>query len=98
MLTYATIAAGAPSGMGAMTRHMLTQTVPKQVADLARYYTRGMEVKADEATPRRDMHPTRGQGARHRSAAAGRHRRDQRPAGRAAGGRREDRGQALCGR
>src|SRR4051794_29045983 len=57
MLTYATIAADNPSSMGPMTRHMLNQTVPKQVADLARYYTRGMEVTADEAAPRRDMHP-----------------------------------------
>ena len=57
MLTFAKIAAGIPSDTAAMTRHMLTQTIPKEVADLARYYTRGMEVKADEAMPRRDMHP-----------------------------------------
>src|SRR5687768_8105211 len=43
MLTYATIAAGAPSSMGAMTRHMLAQTLPREVADLA--------------APRIDMHP-----------------------------------------
>ena len=36
---------------------MLTQTVPREVADLARYYTQGMEVGQDEALPRRDMHP-----------------------------------------
>lgn len=57
MLTYATIAAGSPSSMGAMTRHMLTQTVPKEVADLARYYTRGIEIGEDQAAPRPDMHP-----------------------------------------
>ena len=62
MLTYATIAAGKPSEMAPMSRHMLTQTIPKEVADLARYYTRGMEVKADEAMPRRDMHPLAARG------------------------------------
>src|SRR5690349_18940733 len=43
--------------MGPMTRHMLNQTVPREVADLARHYTRCMAIKADEAAPRRDMHP-----------------------------------------
>jgi hypothetical protein len=57
MLTYATIAAGAPSSMGAMTRHMLTQTLPREVADLARYYTRGMAIGEDQAAPWIDMHP-----------------------------------------
>ena len=57
MLTFGTIAGGSPSSMAPMTRHMLTQTVPKEVADLARYYTQGMEVGQDEAQPRRDMHP-----------------------------------------
>ncbi|GEO42166.1 hypothetical protein SAE02_63140 [Skermanella aerolata] len=40
-----------------MSRHLLTQTIPQEVADLARYYTQGMEVGQDEALPRRDMHP-----------------------------------------
>ena len=57
MLTYGTIAAGSPSSMAPMSRHLLTQTVPREVADLARYYTQGMEVGQDEALPRRDMHP-----------------------------------------
>jgi hypothetical protein len=43
--------------MAPMTKHLLTQTVPREVADLARYYTQGMEVGQDEALPRRDMHP-----------------------------------------
>jgi hypothetical protein len=57
LLTFGTIAAGAPSAMAPMTKHMLTQTVPREVADLARYYTQSMEVGQDEALPRRDMHP-----------------------------------------
>ena len=39
MLTFATVAAGKPSGMAPLTRHMLTQTVPREVADMGRYYT-----------------------------------------------------------
>lgn len=57
MLTFGTIAGGSPSSMAPMTKHMLTQTVPREVADLARYYTQEMEVGQDEALPRRDMHP-----------------------------------------
>jgi len=57
MLTFATVAAGKPSGMAPLTKHMLTQTVPKEVADLGRYYTRGLELGVDEATMRQDMHP-----------------------------------------
>lgn len=57
MLTFGTIAAAAPSSMAPMSRHLLTQTVPKEVADLSRYYTQGMEVGQDQALPRRDMHP-----------------------------------------
>jgi hypothetical protein len=57
LLTFAKIAGGSPSGMGPMTRHMLAQTVPREVADLARYYTQGMEIGENEALPRRDMHP-----------------------------------------
>lgn len=55
--TYSKIAAGKPSAMRIVTRHMLNRTVPKDVADLARFYTRDIEVKAHEAAPRRDMHP-----------------------------------------
>ncbi|MBU8541780.1 MobF family relaxase [Falsiroseomonas tokyonensis] len=43
MLTYSTIAGGQPANTAAMTNHLLTQTLPREVADLARYYTRGME-------------------------------------------------------
>ena len=43
MLTYSTIAGGQPADTAAMTNHLLTQTLPREVADLARYYTRGME-------------------------------------------------------
>src|SRR4051812_8263980 len=57
MLTFATVAAGKPSGMAPLTRHMLTQTVPKEVADMGRYYTRGMELGVDQAMMRQDMHP-----------------------------------------
>ena len=83
MLTFATVAAGKPSSMAPLTKHMLTQTVPKEVADLGRYYTRGMELGVDEAMMRQDMHPP---GRRHR---------DQRAARRPPGRWREDRGQAL---
>src|SRR4051794_39226705 len=62
MLTYATIAAGSPSDTMAMVNHLLTQTLPKEVADLARYYTRGMEKAKDEAEPRREMHPLAAKG------------------------------------
>ena len=57
MLTFGTIAGGSPSSMAPMSKHMLTQTVPREVADLSRYYTQGMEVGENEALPRRDMHP-----------------------------------------
>ncbi|MGG5811674.1 MobF family relaxase [Falsiroseomonas sp. CW058] len=43
MLTYSTIAAGEPASAGAMTDHLLTRTLPREVADLARYYTGGMD-------------------------------------------------------
>lgn len=43
MLTYSTIAAGEPASAGAMADHLLTQTLPREVADLARYYTQGMD-------------------------------------------------------
>ncbi len=56
-MTYFKIAAGAKGGMGGMTRHMLAQTVPKEVADLSRYYTRENELGENEARLRRDMHP-----------------------------------------
>jgi hypothetical protein len=57
MLTFATVAAGKPSGMAPLTRHMLTQTVPREVADMDRYYTRGLELGVDQAMMRQDMHP-----------------------------------------
>lgn len=57
MLTYATIAAGAPSDTAGMVNHLLNETLPREVADLARYYTRGMETGADEAIPRHDIDP-----------------------------------------
>ncbi|MBX9702206.1 MAG: hypothetical protein K2X91_08825, partial [Thermoleophilia bacterium] len=43
MLTYSTIAGGKPTDTAAMTNHLLTQTLPREMADLARYYARGME-------------------------------------------------------
>ena len=43
MLTYSTIAAGEPASATAMTDHLLTRTLPREVADLARYYTGGMD-------------------------------------------------------
>lgn len=49
MLTYATIAAGDPSSTGAITRHLLTQTLPKEVSDLARYYATGTGTPEDRA-------------------------------------------------
>ncbi|MFC7694196.1 relaxase domain-containing protein [Paeniroseomonas aquatica] len=48
MLTYSTIAAGTPADAQAMTNHLLTQTLPREVADLARYYTRGMAAGSAE--------------------------------------------------
>jgi hypothetical protein len=42
VLTYSTIAGGQSADTAAMTNHLLTQTLPREVADLARYYTRGM--------------------------------------------------------
>jgi TrwC relaxase/AAA domain-containing protein/CHC2-type zinc finger protein len=62
MMTFAKIAAGSPSKMGGMTKHMLTQSVPKEVADLSRYYTRENELGENEARLRRDMHPLAAQG------------------------------------
>ena len=73
--------------MAAMTRHMLTQTVPKEVADLARYYTRGMEIGEDEAAPRRDMHPLVAKGLGVDPDKPRQHRPDQRAARRSAGRR-----------
>ena len=43
MLTYSTIAAGEPAAASAMTDHLLTRTLPREVADLARYYTGEMD-------------------------------------------------------
>jgi len=43
VLTYSTIAGGEPGSAKAMADHLLTQTLPREVADLARYYTGGME-------------------------------------------------------
>jgi hypothetical protein len=62
MMTFGKIAAGAPSAMGGMTKHMLTQTVPREVADLSRYYTRENELGENEARVRRDMHPVAAKG------------------------------------
>ena len=43
MLTYSPIAAGEPASATAMSDHLLTRTLPREVADLARYYTQGMD-------------------------------------------------------
>jgi hypothetical protein len=60
ILTYATIAAGEPASTAAITNHYLTQTLPKEAADLARYYTQGTPgPQSGEALAdlRQDMHP-----------------------------------------
>src|SRR3954468_16985630 len=62
MLTYATIAAGSPSDAAPMANHLLTQTLPQEVADLARYYTHEAGTGPDGAGPRPDMHPIVAQG------------------------------------
>ncbi len=63
MLTYETVAAGKPSGNAALSSYYLTQSLPQEVADIARYYTKGT-VRADstdsaEGTSelRPDLHP-----------------------------------------
>src|SRR3954451_17306619 len=62
MLTYATLAAGSPSDAAPMANHLLTQTLPQEVADLARYYTHEAGTGPDGAGPRPDMHPLVAQG------------------------------------
>ena len=71
ILTYATIAAGEPASTAAITSHYLTQTLPKEVSDLARYYTQGAEIPerrglrelGDAAAElRRDLHPLAAKG------------------------------------
>src|SRR4051794_29013245 len=57
MLTFSKIAGGAPSTAKGMTDYLLEQTIPKEVADMSRYYTRGMDTGQDAAEPRQDMHP-----------------------------------------
>lgn len=57
MLTYATIAAGSPSDTAGMVNHLLNETLPREVADLAQYYTRGIETGADESIARQDIDP-----------------------------------------
>ena len=42
MIGFAQIAGGAPSSVGAMTRHLLNNTVSREEARLAAYYGRGM--------------------------------------------------------
>src|SRR4051794_8971970 len=60
MLTYHTIAAGAPSDAAGMTDYLLSEEMPQEVADLARYYGK----EAGELGPelRQDMHPIVAQG------------------------------------
>ena len=48
MIGFAAIAGGAPSSVGAMTDHLLNQTLAQDQARLAAYYSRGM-------VPDRDM-------------------------------------------
>jgi len=68
VLTYRTGAAGTPSGAMAMTLHLLEQTLPREQAELALYYQRGLTPALGEdgrpdpheftlAEPRRDMDP-----------------------------------------
>lgn len=42
MLGYAKIAGGMPSSVGAMTDHLMNQTLSPEQARLAAYYGRGM--------------------------------------------------------
>jgi len=63
MLTFETVAAGKPSGNAALSSYYLTQSLPQEVADIARYYTKGT-LRADstesaEGTSelRPDLHP-----------------------------------------
>ena len=62
ILTFATIAAGEPASTAAITNHYLTQTLPKEVSDLARYYTQGTQMPGPQAGEaavdlRHDLHP-----------------------------------------
>src|SRR5690349_12727459 len=61
MLTYRTGAAGKPSSARAMADHLMEQTLPRDKAELARYYQRGMEPAEPGGhtapEPRRDMRP-----------------------------------------
>ena len=62
ILTFATIAAGEPASTVAITNHYLTQTLPKEVSDLARYYTQGTQMPGPQAGEaavdlRHDLHP-----------------------------------------
>lgn len=57
MLNFAKIAGGAASSMGGMTKHMLTQSVPNEVAEISIHYTRENQIGENEARLRRDMHP-----------------------------------------
>src|SRR3954463_15315120 len=59
MLTYRTINAGMPSDAAGLTSYYLDQSVPREVADIARYYT---GVDAAGAEIRRDIHPLVAQG------------------------------------
>ena len=43
MIGFASIAGGAPSTAAPMTNHLLGMSLPAEEADLARYYSRGME-------------------------------------------------------
>ncbi|UEM08137.1 relaxase domain-containing protein (plasmid) [Skermanella rosea] len=59
MLTYRTGAAGKPAIARAMAEHLMEQTLPRDKADLAEYYQRGMAGDGEHTAPqpRRDMHP-----------------------------------------
>jgi len=48
VLGFAKIAGGAPSSVDALSAHLLAMTLPRGVADLARYYSRGGQAGTEE--------------------------------------------------
>jgi hypothetical protein len=63
LIGFAKIAGGMPSSVGAMTDHLLNQTLTPEQASLAAYYGRGqVRESADLAELRPDLHPLVAQG------------------------------------
>src|SRR5690349_21332423 len=59
VLTYRTGAAGKPANARAMAEHLMEQTLPRDKAELAQYYQRGLAGDGEHTAPqpRRDLHP-----------------------------------------